>query len=122
MGNDPKTEPPLFFMKPADAIVLDGRFPYPPATNDVHHELELVVALGEGAKIFGYAVGIDFTRRDLQALAKKGGRPWEAAKAFDHSAPMSAIVPVGENRKDHEGPHGAGRQWRRRARMPIWAR
>jgi fumarylpyruvate hydrolase len=94
MGNDPKSDPPLFFMKPADAIVLDGRFPYPPASGDVHHELELVVALKGGGEVFGYAVGLDMTRRDLQAIAKQGGRPWEAAKAFDHSAPVSAIAPI----------------------------
>jgi fumarylpyruvate hydrolase len=99
MGNDPKTEPPLFFMKPADAIVLDGRFPYPPMTNDVHHELELVVALDERGKIFGFAVGLDMTRRDLQAMAKKTGKPWEASKAFDHSAPVSPIVPVAKSGK-----------------------
>ena len=93
MGNDPKGSP-IFFMKPADAIVLDGRFPYPSQTTDVHHEVELVIALGPDAKIFGYATGIDMTRRDLQAKAKAGGKPWESAKAFDHSAPISAIVPM----------------------------
>ena len=91
MGNDLKGSP-IFFMKPADAILLDGRFPYPSASKDVHHEIELVVALGPDAQIFGYAVGIDMTRRDLQAEAKKGGKPWESAKAFDHSAPIGAIV------------------------------
>ena len=92
MGNDLKGSP-IFFMKPADSIVLDGRFPYPSGSKDVHHEIELVVALGPDAEIFGYAVGIDMTRRDLQAEAKKGGKPWEAAKSFDYSAPIGAIVP-----------------------------
>jgi fumarylpyruvate hydrolase len=93
MGNDPKGSP-IFFMKPADAIVLDGRFPYPSQSVDVHHEVELVVALGPGAKVFGYATGIDMTRRDLQAKAKAGGKPWESAKAFDFSAPISPIMPM----------------------------
>ena len=93
MGNDLKGSP-IFFMKPADAIVLDGRFPYPSGSKDVHHEVELVMAMGPDAGIFGYAVGLDMTRRDLQAEAKKGGKPWEAAKSFDYSAPISAIVPM----------------------------
>ena len=93
MGNDLKGSP-IFFMKPADAILLDGRFPYPSASKDVHHEIELVVALGPDAQIFGYAVGIDMTRRDLQAEAKKGGKPWDAAKGFDFSAPCSPIWTV----------------------------
>jgi fumarylpyruvate hydrolase len=106
MGGTPGREPPFFFQKPADAIVTNGRFPYPPASSDVHHELELVVALASGGgdiqaadalgHVFGYAVGLDMTRRDLQAQLKKGGRPWEAAKAFDHSAPVSAIVPASD--------------------------
>lgn len=95
MGNDPKGSP-IFFQKPADAIVLDGHFPYPSGSRDVHHEIELVVALGPGAQVFGHAVGLDMTRRDLQAQAKSGGKPWEAAKAFDFSAPMTAIVPSTE--------------------------
>jgi len=93
MGGVVGRDPPFFFSKPADAIVLDGRFPYPAMSADVHHEIELVVALGEGGKIFGHAVGLDMTRRDLQAAAKKLGRPWDTAKAFDHSAPIGAIVP-----------------------------
>lgn len=102
MGGTPGREAPFFFQKPADAIVTNGRFPYPPVSTDVHHELELVVALASGgrdikpddalAHVFGYAIGLDMTRRDLQAAAKKSGRPWDAAKAFDHSAPISAIV------------------------------
>jgi fumarylpyruvate hydrolase len=104
MGHDPDREDPFFFMKPADALVLDGRFPYPSRTQDVHHEVELVVALGSGGRdipveraascIYGYAVGLDMTRRDLQAAAKKAARPWEVAKAFDASAPISPIVPA----------------------------
>jgi fumarylpyruvate hydrolase len=97
---------PVFFLKPADAIVTDGAVPYPPATRDLHHEVELVVALGRDAMpgeldrahaqalIFGYAVGLDLTRRDLQAEAKAKGLPWDIGKAFDASAPISEIVPV----------------------------
>ncbi|MDR6432639.1 fumarylacetoacetate hydrolase family protein [Brucella pseudogrignonensis] len=107
MGGDPTRNPPFFFQKNPDNLVIDGGdFPYPPKTEDVHHEIELVVALKTGGKdiavetaldhVFGYAVGIDMTRRDLQAVAKKAGRPWEVAKAFEHSAPCSAIVPVSE--------------------------
>lgn len=102
MGGDEKEQPPLFFTKPADAIVVDGAdVPYPSATQDLHHEIELVVALKAGGRdvdaaraldlVFGYAVGVDLTRRDLQAAAKKGGQPWDSGKAFDHSAPISAI-------------------------------
>ena len=104
MGHDPDREEPFFFTKPADALATDGRFPYPPATKDVHHEIELVVALGKGGRdipvdkaldcVWGYAVGLDMTRRDLQAAAKKAGRPWEVAKAFDASAPISPLVPA----------------------------
>jgi len=93
MGGEVGRDPPFFFMKPADALVTDGRFPYPAMSQDVHHEVELVVALGPGAKIFGHAVGLDMTRRDLQAAAKKLGRPWEVAKGFEQSAPIGAIVP-----------------------------
>ena len=105
MGHDPDREPPFFFTKPADALVVGGgTIPYPPATNDLHHEVELVVALGRGGadipeaqaldRVFGYAVGIDLTRRDLQAEAKKLARPWDMAKAFDRSAPISALRPA----------------------------
>ena len=93
MGGEVGRDPPFFFAKPADALVTDGRFPYPSLSSDVHHEVELVVALGPGAHVFGHAVGLDMTRRDLQAAAKKLGRPWEVAKGFDHSAPIGAIVP-----------------------------
>lgn len=106
MGGVPGREPPFFFQKPADAILLNGEFPYPTQSQNVHFEVELVVALQSGGRnisaadalrhIYGYAVGIDMTRRDLQAEAKKQGRPWEVAKSFDHSAPISDIVPKSE--------------------------
>lgn len=104
MGGDPDREEPFFFTKPADALVTDGKdTPYPPATSDLHHEMELVVAIAVGGRkisgasalnhVFGYAAGLDLTRRDLQAAAKKAGRPWDMAKGFDHSGPMGEIVP-----------------------------
>lgn len=103
MGHDPDREPPFFFQKNPDNLVLGDVFPYPPLSADVHHEVELVVALGAGgadlsepeagAAVFGYAVGLDMTRRDLQAAAKKAGRPWELAKAFEASAPCGPITP-----------------------------
>jgi fumarylpyruvate hydrolase len=93
MGGDDR-DPPFFFSKPADAVVPPGAdAPYPTATSDLHHEIELVVALGEGGSIFGFAVGVDLTRRDLQAASKAKGQPWDAAKGFDASAPISAIRP-----------------------------
>jgi len=103
MGGDPKQEPPVFFSKPASACVtLNRDVDYPQATSDLHHEVELVVALSAGGKgiaiedamdcVYGYAVGIDFTRRDLQAVAKNKGRPWDVAKGFDQSAPISALM------------------------------
>lgn len=93
MGADGR-DPPFFFSKPADAVVLPGDdVPYPSATSDLHHEIELVVAIGEGGSIFGFAVGVDLTRRDLQNGFKAKGQPWDAAKGFDASAPISAIVP-----------------------------
>ena len=97
---------PVFFTKPADAIVAGGgAVPYPPATADLHHEVELVVALGRDAHgvvavddamslVFGYGVGLDLTRRDLQSAAKAKGLPWDTGKGFDHSAPASALVPA----------------------------
>jgi fumarylpyruvate hydrolase len=105
MGHDPNREPPFFFAKHADTVVPGGgALPYPLATKDLHHEIELVVALGSGGThiaepdalkhVFGYAVGLDMTRRDLQAEAKKLARPWEMGKAFDASAPMGPIVPA----------------------------
>ena len=107
MGHDPDREPPFFFMKPASAIVTDGEnMRYPSLSNDVHHEIEMVVAIGEGGAnipadkalehVYGYGVGLDMTRRDLQGEAKKMGRPWDTGKAFDQSAPCSALVPVAE--------------------------
>src|SRR6218665_3238282 len=104
MGNDVR-DPPFFFAKPADAVVVGGAaIPYPPKTADFHHEIELVVAIGkDGADIaeadaldhvYGYAAGLDMTRRDLQAQAKKAGRPWEMAKSFDFSAPVGTIEPA----------------------------
>jgi fumarylpyruvate hydrolase len=106
MGGDPNREPPFFFQKNPDNLVADGIFPYPPASNDVHHEIELVVALKEGGKdipleqalacVYGYGVGLDMTRRDLQGKAKDAGRPWEVGKAFESSAPASPLVPASE--------------------------
>lgn len=104
MGGDPKADPPVFFTKPADAVVASGStIPYPPGTSDLHFEGELVVALKGGGsaiasaqeateRIFGFAAGCDLTRRDLQAAAKKAGGPWDAAKAFDRSAPVGPIL------------------------------
>jgi fumarylpyruvate hydrolase len=101
MGHDPDREPPFFFMKPADAVVPPGRLPFPTQTQDLHYEVELVVALGEGGRdipeqdaldhVFGYAVGLDMTRRDMQAVAKKASRPWDMSKGFDQSAPTGTI-------------------------------
>ena len=97
---------PVFFMKPADAVVVDGVVPYPRGTRELHHEVELVVALGRDAPegeldadaamalVFGYGVGLDLTRRDLQAAAKAKGLPWDTGKGFDHSAPVSELVPA----------------------------
>ena len=103
MGHDPGAEPPFFFSKPADALVIGGAAaPYPSQTANLHHEIELVAAIGTGGTdipvetamdhVWGYAVGIDLTRRDLQAWAKKGAKPWEIAKSFDHSAPIGTLV------------------------------
>jgi fumarylpyruvate hydrolase len=104
-------EPPFFFLKPADAVVVvnageTGSIPYPTLTKNFHHEIELVVAIGTGGKnikaadaakhIFGYAVGLDMTRRDLQSDMKKQGRPWCIGKGFDHSAPIGPIVPAAQ--------------------------
>jgi fumarylpyruvate hydrolase len=103
MGIDPAKEPPVFFMKPGDAVFPEGgRYAYPGDTAELHHEVELVIALGRGGDripaeaalnhVFGYAVGIDLTKRDRQAEAKAKGQPWERAKAFELSAPISMIV------------------------------
>ena len=106
MGGFPDREPPFFFSKPPDTVTGAETVPYPSVTGNLHHEVELVVALGSGGKnldvadagnhIFGYAVGVDLTRRDLQAVAKKQGRPWDVAKGFDESAPISSIIPAGQ--------------------------
>ncbi len=105
MGYDPNREEPFFFAKPADAIVQNGGVvPYPPQTKNLHYELEMVVALGKGGSnvkienaldhVYGYGVGLDMTRRDLQFASRDRGRPWEMGKGWDHSAPCSAIVPA----------------------------
>jgi len=105
MGSVPDLEQPMFFCKPADAVVTDGAdVPYPSATASLHHEVEMVVALGAGgrdiapadaqARVYGYGVGLDLTRRDLQAQAKAKRHPWDVAKGFDHSAPVSALRPA----------------------------
>jgi fumarylpyruvate hydrolase len=107
MGSDPDREPPFFFCKPADALVTgDADMPYPPASKDLHHEMELVVAIGTGGKniaeadalkhVWGYAAGLDMTRRDLQNEAKKTGRPWDMGKGFDHSAPIGLMIPAAQ--------------------------
>ncbi|MEM1046700.1 MAG: fumarylacetoacetate hydrolase family protein [Pseudomonadota bacterium] len=117
MGHDPDKEPPFFFQKNPDSILLPGTdFPYPTKTTDVHFEMEHVIAIGAGGSdiavgdaldhVFGYAAGLDMTRRDLQSQAKKAGRPWEVGKAFERSAPMSAIASASEiGHPDH------GRIW-----------
>ncbi|HEV7873570.1 MAG TPA: fumarylacetoacetate hydrolase family protein [Enterovirga sp.] len=117
MGSDPTREPPFFFMKPADTVLPSGTdFPYPTKSNDVHHEIELVAALKSGGTniseadalghVFGYGVGLDMTRRDLQGEAKKTGRPWDTGKGFDLSAPCSDLV-----RADKVGHPSSGRIW-----------
>ncbi len=117
MGFDPDREPPFFFTKPGDAIVQDGaKIPYPPLTSNFHYEIELVVAICGGGlnirksealeQIYGYAVGLDMTRRDLQLSMRKIGRPWCWGKAFDNSAPMGEITPV-----DQCGHIDKGRIW-----------
>ncbi|WP_174502698.1 fumarylacetoacetate hydrolase family protein [Acidiphilium sp. C61] len=103
MGGDPNREPPFFFTKPADAIVVGDSVPFPSATDNLHHEMELVVALGSGGRdippgaaldhVYGYAAGVDLTRRDLQDEAKSLRRPWDMSKGFDHSAPVGPIAP-----------------------------
>ncbi len=132
-------EPPFFFLKPADALVLvnpgeTGTMPYPSLTQNLHHEIELVVAIGKGGKnikaadafnhIYGYAVGLDMTRRDLQGEMKKQGRPWCIGKAFDHSAPMGPITPVAQagdvaNAELYVQVNGADRQ-RSNVNKLIW--
>ena len=104
MGHDPDREAPFFFQKNPDNLDLSGVFPYPPMTSDVHHEIEMIVALRSGGKnipldraldhVFGYGVALDMTRRDLQGEQKKLGRPWEIGKAFERSAPVGPLHPV----------------------------
>ena len=121
MGQDPTREPPFFFAKPADAVVDarpsdDASVAYPPLTQNLHHEIELAVAIGTGGReippaqaldhVFGYAPALDLTRRDLQKAAKSKGHPWEFGKAFDHSAPLGAIVPASQM-----GHPTGGRVW-----------
>jgi fumarylpyruvate hydrolase len=136
MGHDPDREPPFFFTKPADAILTGGaEMPYPPATADLHHEVELVVAIGTGgadipveaakAHIWGYAVGLDMTRRDVQGEAKTLGRPWDMGKGFDHSAPIGDLVPAADRGTESAGDillmvNGAERQKGDLADM-IWS-
>lgn len=135
MGHDPEAAPPFYFQKNPDNLNLTGQFPYPSLTSDLHYEVELAVFLQEGgeniavadalSKVFGYAVALDMTRRDLQAEAKKQGRPWEAAKAVDHSAPVGPVTPVSLwSDLDSAGirlrVNGAIRQEARLADM-IWA-
>src|ERR1700742_4685149 len=114
MGHDPNREPPFFFQKNPDSLIIGGAdFPYPAKSQDLHHEIELAEALQSGGAdipaakaldhVFGYAVGLDMTRRDLQGEAKKLGRPWEIAKAFEASAPCSAIVPATRLRHPDKG-------------------
>ncbi|MBD3837205.1 fumarylacetoacetate hydrolase family protein, partial [Brevundimonas sp.] len=93
MGSDPDKQAPFFFSKPGDALVSDEANPaYPSATDNLHYEVELVAVIGEDGRVIGWAVGCDLTRRDLQAEAKKAGRPWDAAKGFDQSAPCGAVT------------------------------
>ncbi len=117
MGADPDREPPFYFMKPADAVARNGgTIPYPPRTKKLHYEIELAVAVGKAGKdikpsraqdhIFGYAVGIDLTRRDLQDVAKEKRRPWDTGKSFEGAAPITAIHEV-----DQLGHPAAGRIW-----------
>lgn len=107
MGHDPNREDPFFFQKNPDTLVASGgAFPYPDKTEDVHFEIELVVALSQGGKdisvataldhVYGYGVGLDMTRRDLQGQMKKAGRPWEIGKAFEYAAPCTALVPASQ--------------------------
>ncbi|CEF40961.1 MULTISPECIES: fumarylacetoacetate hydrolase family protein [Acetobacter] len=106
MGGNPDRDPPFFFSKPADAVTQASVLPFPPKTDNLHPEVELVVAIAAGGAnissetalkhVYGYAVGLDMTRRDLQAVAKKAGRPWSLAKGFDASCPISAIKPASQ--------------------------
>lgn len=106
MGHDPDREPPFFFQKNPNNLDTSGEFPYPPHSSDVHHEIEMAVMLKSGGTnipleqaldhVYGYAVSLDMTRRDLQGAQKKMGRPWEIGKAFERSAPLGLVRPVSE--------------------------
>jgi len=136
MGGDPTREAPFFFMKPADALVVAGApMPYPPMTQDLHHEMELVVALGTGgadiaeadalSHVWGYAAGLDMTRRDLQGQAKKEGKPWDMGKGFDHGAPIGELAPAARIGHPEKGTielkvNGAVRQSSDLSKM-IWS-
>jgi fumarylpyruvate hydrolase len=136
MGSDPNREPPFFFMKPNDALLLNGAdMPYPPASKDLHHEMEMVVALGKGGAgiavadaldhVWGYAAGLDMTRRDVQNAAKNEGKPWDMGKGFDHSAPIGLLVPASKIGHPAAGlielkVNGAVRQTSDLAKM-IWS-
>jgi fumarylpyruvate hydrolase len=132
-------EPPFFFLKPTDSLVVvdagqTGTMPYPSLTQNLHHEIELVVAIGKGGRnilaadaiqhIYGYAVGLDMTRRDLQNEMKKQGRPWCIGKAFDHSGPIGPITPIGQTKDIHNAEislqvNGTDRQRSNVAKL-IW--
>ena len=109
MGHDPDKEPPFFFQKNPDNLDFSGEFPYPAHSEDVHHEIEMVVALGKGGSnipveqalehVWGYGVGLDMTRRDLQNQAKDMGRPWDMGKGFDQSAPITPIQPISASQR-----------------------
>ena len=108
MGADPTKSAPFFFSKPGDALVSDGGDPaYPSLTENLHHEVELVLAVGRDSKIAGWAVGVDLTRRDIQAEAKAKGRPWDAAKGFDQSAPCGALTLIDQSWGDLPDPDAA---------------
>jgi fumarylpyruvate hydrolase len=118
MGSDPDRESPSFFLKTTDGVVLDGRVPYPPGTNNMHYEGELVIAIGKGGSniasehalehVFGYVLGLDMTRRDLQQECSRRGQPWDTGKSFDHCAPLSAVVPVAQS---GHFPNGSLKLW-----------
>ena len=114
MGHDPDREPPFFFQKNPDNLDASGEFPFPPMSDDVHHEAEMLVALKSGGRniavdaaldhVFGYGLALDMTRRDLQGQMKKMGRPWEIGKAFEHSAPCGPVHPVAQVGHLSSGP------------------
>jgi 2-keto-4-pentenoate hydratase/2-oxohepta-3-ene-1,7-dioic acid hydratase in catechol pathway len=131
MGSDPNREPPFFFMKPADAVTVAMpetplNYPYPTSTQNFHHEVELVLAIGKRGvnvdhrqasdMIYGLSVGIDFTRRDLQKTMKSGGKPWEISKAFDRSAVIAPITPIGSTYVTH----GVSQTVTAQGRFDLW--